>query len=86
MSKHGKLLAQILNPNAHTSVRFEELCFLLKHLGFTVRIRGSHFIFRRPGVIELLNLQRDGALAKPYQIRQVRSVILKHGLHVQGVQ
>jgi len=86
MGKHGKLLEKVLGGAADAAIRFEELCFLLKHLGFEARIRGSHFIFRKPGIPEKINLQRDGSQAKPYQIKQVRAVILKHGLHIRGVQ
>ena len=53
-------------------------------LGFQVRIRGSHHIFTRAGVSEILNLQAIGANAKPYQVRQVRQVILKYGLAGHG--
>jgi len=42
------------------------------------RIRGSHHNFRREGIEEKINLQRDNGKAKPYQVRQVRSVILKY--------
>ena len=45
-----------------------------------MRIRGSHHIFRRRGVEEKVNLQRDDNKAKPYQVRQVRNVILRYGL------
>ncbi len=34
----------------------------------------------REGVTELLNLQRDGNKAKPYQAKQVRAIILKYRL------
>ena len=61
-------------------MRFEDLCRLLEALGFEVRVRGSHHVFRRAGIDELVNLQRDGSDAKPYQVRQVRAVILKQGL------
>ncbi len=37
-------------------------------------------MFSREGVAELLNLQRDGAMAKPYQVRQVRRLIERYGL------
>jgi len=53
---------------------------LLKGLGFEERVRGSHHIFRRKVVAELINLQCDGNKAKPYQIRQVRNVIVKYQL------
>jgi hypothetical protein len=37
-------------------------------------------VFRRDGIEERLNLQRDGRNAKPYQVKQVRVVILKYRL------
>lgn len=48
--------------------------------GFEERTRGSHHIFRKQGIEEKLNLQREGSKAKVYQVRQVRAVILKHKL------
>jgi HicA toxin of bacterial toxin-antitoxin, len=62
------------------NIGFDELRALLKGMGFDERIKGSHHIFRREGVSELLNLQRDGNKAKPYQVKQVRSVIVKYRL------
>ncbi|MDQ3174333.1 MAG: type II toxin-antitoxin system HicA family toxin, partial [Acidobacteriota bacterium] len=41
---------------------------------------GSHHTFRRDGVEEKINLQRDKGKAKVYQVRQVRAVIVKYGL------
>jgi len=49
-------------------------------LGFDERIRGSHHIFTKDGVEEILNLQPKGVKAKPYQVKQVRGVILKYKL------
>jgi hypothetical protein len=49
-------------------------------LGFEERTRGSHHIFRRHGVRELINLQREGSKAKVYQVRQVRQVVVRYGL------
>jgi hypothetical protein len=53
---------------------------LFDNLGFVVRINASHHVFRRAGIEEKINRQRDGIHAKPYQVRQVRAVILKYGL------
>ena len=53
---------------------------LLRRLGFEERIRGSHHIFTKEGIGEILNLQPKGMKAKPYQVKQVRDVILKYGL------
>jgi len=52
-------------------------------LGFEERTRGSHHIFRKSGIEERINLQRDGRKAKPYQVRQVRGVIVKHRLGLE---
>ncbi len=78
MSKHAKILLQILRGTSDASVAFEGLCGLLKHLGFEQRIRGSHHIFTKDGVDEILNLQPRGASAKPYQLKQVRSILLRY--------
>jgi len=53
---------------------------LLRHLGFDERIRGSHHIFTKEGLEDILNLQPKEAKAKPYQVKQVRNVILKYKL------
>jgi hypothetical protein len=86
MTKHDTLLARILHGEGLANVDFHELRALLGHLGFQERMRGSHHIFSRPGIPELLNLQRDGAKAKVYQVRQVRALVLRHGLHLRPVE
>jgi len=78
--KYEDLVARILGGRSDASIPFEELCGLLRHLGFEERHRGSHHIFRRSGVEERINLQRDRKHAKVYQVRQVRSVILRYKL------
>ena len=80
MSKHRKLLDQILRGTSDANIRFEDLCHLLLRLGFEERSSGSHHIFRKLGIEERINLQRDGGKAKVYQVRQVRTVILKYKL------
>ena len=49
-------------------------------LNFEERIRGSHHIFTREGIEEILNLQPRGAKAKAYQVKQVRRIVLKYRL------
>lgn len=80
MSKHDKLLDKLLRGTSDANLPFEGLCHLLRRLGFAVRVKGSHHIFSRDGVEEILNLQPRGANAKPYQAKQVREVILKYKL------
>jgi len=66
-----------LSGTADAAIRFEDLCHLLESLGFEKRVRGSHHIFRKDGVVAKVNLQRAGAQAKPYQVKQVRAMILE---------
>lgn len=80
VAQQDKLLERILHGASDANIGFEELCQLLRRLGFDERTRGSHHVFRKQGVQELINLQRDGSKAKVYQVRQVRSILLKYGL------
>lgn len=80
MGRHEKLILQILRGLSDGNIGFDDLCGLLEYLGFEKRTRGSHTVFHKVGVAELINLQRDGSKAKPYQVKQVRVVILKYRL------
>jgi virulence-associated protein VapD len=80
VAKYDKLLDRILRGTSDANVAFEDLRHLLKRLGFAERIRGDHYIFSKKGVEEILNLQPKGAQAKPYQVKQVRGVIVKYRL------
>lgn len=80
MNQSAKFLMRLLSGRADATMRFAELRQLLLALGFSERVRGSHHVFVREGVVELLNLQQDGAQAKPYQVRQVRQIIVKYRL------
>jgi predicted RNA binding protein YcfA (HicA-like mRNA interferase family) len=84
VSKYEKLLVQILRGASDSNVSFVGLCPLLRHLGFDERIRGSHHIFSREGVEEIVNLQPVGSKAKAYQVKQVRGVILRYKLGGQS--
>lgn len=80
MSGRRKLLDRLLSGQADSSIPFSGLCGLLSWLGFRERIVGSHHIYSHDGVEEILNLQPIKGKAKPYQVKQVRGVILKYRL------
>lgn len=80
MNRSDELRRRILSGQADANIRFDELRWFLLRLGFIERVRGSHHLFRKYGVRDLLNIQADGSHAKPYQVRQVRQVILKYRL------
>ena len=75
-----KVLDAILSGRSDANIGFSDLCGILQRLGFEQRIRGSHHIFHRDGIDEILNLQPRGSKAKPYQVKQVRNIILKYRL------
>ena len=78
MSRRDKLLVRILRGGSDASIGFDELCGLLRALGFAERTHGSHHIFICSGIEELINLQRYGSHAKRYQVRQVRAILHKY--------
>ena len=63
------VLARVLQGTSDAGIRVEDLRGLLKRLGFDERIKGSHHIFTRNGIAEILNLQPRGSMAKPYQVK-----------------
>lgn len=80
MGKYQKLRNSILAGTSDGNIEFDALCHLLVRLGFDERIRGSHHIFTRTGVTEIINVQPRGNLAKDYQVKQIRRIILHYRL------
>ena len=80
MSRYEKLLFKVLRGTSDANISFSDLRGLIKRFGFEERTRGSHHIFRKEGIEEKINLQRDDDKAKPYQVRQVRALISKYKL------
>ena len=80
MSKFEKLLLKLLSGNSDKNFNFEDLILLLNRAEFKVRIKGSHHIFYKENVEEIINLQPQGKKAKPYQVKQVRELLIKYKL------
>ncbi len=81
MGRLDKLLEKILRGTPDSNIPFEPLCNLLKKLGFLMRVkRSSHHIFTKADVEEIINLQPKDQKAKPYQVKQVREIIIKYKL------
>ena len=78
-----KLLNKILTGLADKNIRFNDLLKLLIDLGFEQRVKGNHHIFTKEDILEILNLQplKEGK-AKPYQVKQIRNIILKYKFHI----
>ena len=78
MGQFEKLFSKIMKGTSDRNISFAELRSVLKRLGFDCRIRGDHFIYTRDDIEEIINIQPDGNKAKPYQVKQVREIILKY--------
>jgi predicted RNA binding protein YcfA (HicA-like mRNA interferase family) len=81
MGKFDKLVTKLLSGTSDKNFNFYDLLTILKKLGFEERIKGSHRIFYKQDIEEIVNLQpkKDGN-TKPYQVKQVREIILKYRL------
>jgi virulence-associated protein VapD len=56
MTSRDTVLERILRGTSDANIAFNDLRRVLKRLGFDERIRGSHHIFTKQGVDEILNL------------------------------
>ncbi|MEO5348277.1 MAG: hypothetical protein H7836_01315 [Magnetococcus sp. YQC-3] len=80
MAKPDKTLWHVLSGCADADLSFEDLRGLLAFLVFEERIQDDHHIFHRAGVAEILIIQPKNGNAKPFQVNQVRNLILKYKL------
>lgn len=83
MATYEKLLETILRGTPDANIPFSGMCQLLKKLGFDERTRGDHHIFTKYGIEEILNVQPQGSRAKRYQVKQVRSLVLRYKLELE---
>jgi predicted RNA binding protein YcfA (HicA-like mRNA interferase family) len=77
-----KILRKILAGSKN--IKFSDMVSLVEGFGFTLsRSDGSHHIFTRSGIPELVNLQKHKGQAKPYQMRQFLKIVEKHNLKLE---
>lgn len=81
MNKSTKILIKILSGRNDSNIDFSDLTYLLTILEFDFRIKGSHHIFSKHGVSEIINIQPgENNKSKAYQVKQIRNIILKYKL------
>ena len=79
--KKQKLLAKVLSGSRN--ITFGEMVTLVEAFGFRLsRVSGSHHIFTRSDIAELVNLQEVRGMAKPYQIRQFLKIVERYNLEI----
>jgi hypothetical protein len=82
MATIEKLMVSLMSGNHDNNIKFSDLQKILSILDFQCRIKGDHFIYSRNDINEIINIQPEGNMAKPYQVKQIRNIILKYGLGV----
>jgi hypothetical protein len=80
MTRSERVLERVLRGESDVGLPFEAIRRLLRNLGFEERTRGSHYIFVKEGIREILNIQSRRGKAKAYQVRQIRDLIVKYKL------
>ncbi len=83
MTQWDKFRRKLLSGQSDKNINFADLCRYVERLGFEERndgSGGSHRVYDKEGVTEIINLQPAGSLAKPYQVKQVRRLIENYTL------
>ena len=75
------MLIKLLRGASDANFSFDELRMIVLSFGFNERISASHHIYSKEGVDEIINLQPKQGKAKPYQVKQVRNLIIKYKLN-----
>ncbi|MET7256785.1 type II toxin-antitoxin system HicA family toxin [Dyadobacter fermentans] len=69
MGKFEKLILKLLSEASDNNFAFDELRLILLNLGFTEKKgSGSHRIFYKENISEIVNIQPLGSKAKPYHL------------------
>ncbi|MHA1440063.1 MAG: type II toxin-antitoxin system HicA family toxin [Promethearchaeota archaeon] len=79
MKKKFKIYRKL--KNNPRNIRFIDLCNAAELFGFKCKGgKGSHWVYVKEGVREILNFQEVKGRAKPYQVRQFLKIIEKYNL------
>jgi predicted RNA binding protein YcfA (HicA-like mRNA interferase family) len=78
MGRAERLAAKILSGKSDKNFAFNDLCYILERAGFQARSgKGSHRIYYKKGVAEIVNVQPRNGKAKPYQVKQGARTVFK---------
>ena len=80
MTSAPKIFDAVMDGRKDNNIPFTDLQKLLDVLGFSYRVKGSHYIYWREGIAEIINIQSDNGKVKAYQVKQVREIIRKYKL------
>lgn len=81
MSQRKKLFDKIMSSRQDNNIGYDEVCNLLKHMGFVYRQNGtSHIVFSKYEYDWIINLQNKNGRCKSYQVAQLRYLFRKEGI------
>ena len=70
----------VMSGKADHSINYNDFQNLMVALGFVfVRQKGSHTLYRH-SCGAMMNVQKDGAKAKAYQVAQLRKIVNQYSL------
>lgn len=76
-----KIYNDVISGKSDNNIRFADFRNLIVDLGFNyIRQSGSHIQYYHSGIDERMTIQNDKSKAKGYQVKQLRNIILNHGL------
>lgn len=79
MGRKRKTLETVLSGRSDKNIRLAPVRTLLISLDFEERVSGSHHVFSRGDIAELINIQEvQGGKVKPYQVRQLRQLLVQY--------
>ncbi len=70
MSPVTKIIIDVLSGVKDNNIAFSDLQKLLDYFGFQHRIKGSHFIYSKKDIEEIINIQPDGNKAKAIRLNK----------------
>ncbi len=77
---NNKIYNRIMLVQNDHNIKFKDIKTLLEQLGFECRIKGDHHIYFKRDIDEIINIQPIKNMAKSYQIKQIRNIIIKYNL------
>lgn len=82
MAQWEKIRDRVLSSRSDANIPFNQLCTMLRRLGFSERVTGSHHTFTRNDIPDIIVVQpsKGEATAKRYQVKQIRELLLKYNL------
>jgi predicted RNA binding protein YcfA (HicA-like mRNA interferase family) len=82
MSKLKKLSDKVRNNPKN--VRFDEICKLAEAFGFNYKGgKGSHIVYSKKGIPDIVNFQNVNGMVKPYQVRQFLKIVEEFSLRLK---